>query len=1215
METSFETSEPTPESDEGTSSQPIYTARAAPISGRSGPFAIFQRRLLRTSSNPTPETSADFKGPLGLHLLHEPSDPRIDFIFVHGLGGGSRKTWSFSSEDAMFWPKEWLPTQLGFEAVRIHSFGYNSDWTARKASCLTVHDFGQALLADISNSPSLRKNGDTPIVFVAHSMGGLVVKKAYLLTLHDPTYNATSKRFHSMYFLGTPHRGADSAQFAKLLRYIAGNGVKAFVEDLVPGNRMADQINDDFRHVCDKLRIWSFFETIPMSFGLVVKKDSAVFGLPGERVRYMEADHRHLCKFSSPTSSNYILLYNAFLSTIRDLQDNELLPVRDRYRSQLKRISSFLRVNQKPESILLALQQKQHHGSCQWLTESNVFQAWIDGKENPEADDVQIPRAKRYFMDLSFPVLWLSGRPGTGKSIATSHIINYLGSRNLDCSFYFFRPDDPLGATSASLLRSLALQMAESSHQARQAILNMIDEEIAIDHEDHYGLVDKLFIKGILRADFSTPHFWVIDAVDDCMKESLPMFISMISKLHKTIPLRILLTSRPGGHLAKLFDSERTRFAVQQTGLSGSLQDIQRFVRSNCPQLGDGQVRETFISKLISKSKGSFLCISLTMARLEDLYSLEEMDQALMTMPAKMDSLYSRITKSLENSASYQLARCVLGWIICAKRPLLAQELYEAVKLDIGLTLAIAPTHLEFITGHLVSVDKETRVQMAHDTASIFLTQQRDGLWINGKATHARILEICLTTLCGNQFAPPRTSRVLSDTTSNISPFSEYAAAGFAFHLGQNPVPSKPSNQLLRKFLQSNVLTWIEMTVKSGGVLALQEANRWLKNYRSTQAVSLGSDNLEDDSLAAWVTDIDHITAEFHSCLRSSPPSIHFLIPHLCPPKSIINRVFTHNNKRFSIKGLGRIGWGDRLTCHLFQEYPTAIACGGQFLAVALLGGRILIYHHMKFNTLRAIDTISHGTDVRYLAFNSDSSSLASYGNHKLILWDVRLMHGPFPCVWSRSINFSPCHLSFKPGGRFVVLTDASQKAVVSFDTSTGLKQVLSLSTDKDSDCSDDQPVGNNNATSTRWFWADRLEVSSAHDLAAVAQGGARVELWDLETVERIGYFERQGMKRDIVLGIVFNPISALNLVAVSYYDGDLITCNPWTLQTVAEYRGHALSSSPPKATSDGRILASGAEDGSIHILSFKTLQLLYYLPPFDGDQDSPTSSLAFSND
>ena len=60
----------------------------------------------------------------------------------------------------MFWPKEWLPNEAGFKHVRIHSYGYNSDWTSKKDSDWTVHDFGQALLADLHNSPCLRNRGE-----------------------------------------------------------------------------------------------------------------------------------------------------------------------------------------------------------------------------------------------------------------------------------------------------------------------------------------------------------------------------------------------------------------------------------------------------------------------------------------------------------------------------------------------------------------------------------------------------------------------------------------------------------------------------------------------------------------------------------------------------------------------------------------------------------------------------------------------------------------------------------------------------------------------------------------------------------------------------------------------------------------------------------------------------------------------------------------------
>jgi hypothetical protein len=48
----------------------------------------------------------------------------------------------------------------GFENVRIHSYGYDSDWGKGKVSVLNVHDFGQALLGDIQNSPHIQQSVD-----------------------------------------------------------------------------------------------------------------------------------------------------------------------------------------------------------------------------------------------------------------------------------------------------------------------------------------------------------------------------------------------------------------------------------------------------------------------------------------------------------------------------------------------------------------------------------------------------------------------------------------------------------------------------------------------------------------------------------------------------------------------------------------------------------------------------------------------------------------------------------------------------------------------------------------------------------------------------------------------------------------------------------------------------------------------------------------------
>jgi hypothetical protein len=92
---------------------------------------------------------------LGLNTLFDPSKHAIaDLVFVHGLGGGSKKTWMKGNNPSSFWPQEWLPEDDSFQNVRIHSFGYKSNWRNME-NALKIQDTAKALLADIQNCPRI----------------------------------------------------------------------------------------------------------------------------------------------------------------------------------------------------------------------------------------------------------------------------------------------------------------------------------------------------------------------------------------------------------------------------------------------------------------------------------------------------------------------------------------------------------------------------------------------------------------------------------------------------------------------------------------------------------------------------------------------------------------------------------------------------------------------------------------------------------------------------------------------------------------------------------------------------------------------------------------------------------------------------------------------------------------------------------------------------
>lgn len=126
--------------------------------GSLGSISTISRRFSRLSlrnSDTRSSSSEQETGPIGLNTLYVPpnGDAIADLIFVHGLGGGSRSTWTASNDPSLYWPQEWLPADHDFQQVRIHSFGYSSKWN--KESILDVHDFANALLLSILNCPCI----------------------------------------------------------------------------------------------------------------------------------------------------------------------------------------------------------------------------------------------------------------------------------------------------------------------------------------------------------------------------------------------------------------------------------------------------------------------------------------------------------------------------------------------------------------------------------------------------------------------------------------------------------------------------------------------------------------------------------------------------------------------------------------------------------------------------------------------------------------------------------------------------------------------------------------------------------------------------------------------------------------------------------------------------------------------------------------------------
>ncbi|TLD31118.1 hypothetical protein PspLS_02866 [Pyricularia sp. CBS 133598] len=1159
---------------------PTSTSRSSP--GSFSHSFSFSSTFSRSTSNAKDDDVDDPKGPLGLTVLFTPEEPQVDLIFVHGLGGGSRKTWSKTSRRDHFWPQEWLPKDPSFRHVRIQTFGYDSDYLRGRDDCLNIHHFGKAFLGALSTSPCLLES-TSPIVIVAHSMGGLVSKKAYILAMQDAAHGALAKRFAAIYFLATPHRGADSATLLTNVLKVAYD--RSYVADLKRNSGAVQIINDEFRHYYSNIQLWSFYETQNMKFpsSLIVDPESALLGYREEKQFPMEADHRSICKFESVSDPNYIILRNALSATFNGIISTRVsqVPALDKPQETSKIFRKQFGIVDDVENGLVDAREARIPESCQWIFNKARYLEWQS--ESP-------PTAK---------VLWVSGMPASGKSVLAGSVIDNIRGSGLNCSYYFFKHADLANTSLDRCLRSLCYQMACSDTGSGNIARKLLEDGIRLDN-----LEDRAFWRVISTTGFfsstKAPHYWVIDALDECNDSSF-LFNGVLPNLIGSTPLRLLITSR---YTAKLNEGFASLPADNVRSLSitaeDTISDLSRLVDSKIPNLRvvSADQRDTLAEKILRKGRGLFLWTTLVLEELELCHSMKEIDRVLEEIPRGMEHFYERTLETMSQaSRGKHLSKAILMWVACAVRPLSLDELSAALSLDIRDTFPRFEESITALCGQLVVVDKSGRAQMVHESAREFLLSDISTSEFSvepGKA-HMRISQVCLEYLTRDEMKPPRGGRgprLLKDTRVSRSPFARYALEAYSHHLA---MPSRPTSEplaLMENFLRLNVLTWIAEVADSGRLSQLILSSKHFKSYANDLSNRHPELKPRLQVLNQWAADLTRISSVFGPALLASPPAIYAIIPPFCPRGSMIRNI-KGISRRISVLGASPERWDDRLMCLDFrQAQPTSVCYGDEFLAVGLRTGTATLYFSTSHQEYKSFD---HGESVKFIVFKSESDLMATCGMKVAKVWNVRTgteMHS-FKCPPH------PLDIGFHKGS---LLVACRKNYVASWDLTACSGEPLHASWASALD------ISHSSATRT----PSKLYISVSHGLLAVAYFGRPIILWDLEDDSYIGSCGKKLSSGETsthaVVALVLNPSPSISLLAVAYLDGDLAVIDPFADEELNSLRADCdtLAASP-----DGRLLAAGGARGVIDVYEFGTLQLLYRVM----SRNISINGLAFSQD
>nr|XP_057913413.1 protein SERAC1 [Doryrhamphus excisus]XP_057913414.1 protein SERAC1 [Doryrhamphus excisus] len=275
----------------------------------------------------------------GVYVLHPQTrgnQPiKADVLFIHGILGAAFKTWRQRDRNALdegnnidygddyteCWPKSWLAADC--PNLRVLSVEYDShlsDWMA-KCPAENQRKSLASRSRELLNKLKMAGVGDRPVVWVAHSMGGLLVKRMLIDASEDPDMQELLKNTKGILFYSVPHHGTFMAEYSVNVRYLLFPSIE--VRELCKDSPALRDLNENFLNVAKEgeIKVLSFAETLPTNIGpmikiLVVPAQSANIGI-GDLIE-VDVDHLSICKPEKKESFLYKRSLQFILETLKN---------------------------------------------------------------------------------------------------------------------------------------------------------------------------------------------------------------------------------------------------------------------------------------------------------------------------------------------------------------------------------------------------------------------------------------------------------------------------------------------------------------------------------------------------------------------------------------------------------------------------------------------------------------------------------------------------------------------------------------------------------------------------------------------------------------------------------------------------------------------------------------------------------------------------------
>ena len=412
--------------------------------------------------------------------------------------------------------------------------------------------------------------------------------------------------------------------------------------------------------------------------------------------------------------------------------------------------------------------------TCTWILAHNEYRGWL--ADGPAC-------------------LWLSGVPGTGKSILSSTIIDHLLTlqHQIDVVVYCFL-EEGLGRDDFAkhILEVLFRQLQENDAAPDFLLYSLLPEIENTDSPFQREVFQRLLRKLLESIDYQTRTVLVLDGVDkdEWIKCVILDEVAHInSTRHRSDLVRCLISSR------EICDYNKHCGRPREINLDNKLdvqRDVLRFAEARLaniyPTVTNTKDHLTSIAKKICfQGRGNFLWVALVIEGLQGAPSFPEVEKEVQSLPSTIDGLYRRLLQNIPSQEVVVVQR-IFAWLIAANRPLKQPEFAEALAAEpdpqrppgngtwVKLIGACSP---------LITITGDNIVRFRHSSVkSYLLSADGTGIWGTSMVeAHAFLARTCLMLL-----TPEKDKHsplpLWPQETGYMSSIKSYAFTNWSFHYG-----------------------------------------------------------------------------------------------------------------------------------------------------------------------------------------------------------------------------------------------------------------------------------------------------------------------------------------------------------------------------------------------------------------------------------------------